>query len=160
MPDTRLVATHLNDHLALATAAVALARRASGAMAQRPWGPELTPLAAELEAERQAILALLRANGAGRDRLKELGGWAGEKVGRLKPNGRLKDRSPLSDVVELEALAMLVFALRGFWRGLAGAWEGDGRLAGLDVAARAEAANGRLDRLERARDRAATAALG
>jgi hypothetical protein len=159
MADTRLLSTHLNDHLALATVAVELAFRAAGAMADRPWGPTVTALPAELEAERQAVLAVMKACEVGRDRVKELAAWAGEKAGRLKTNGRLTSRSPLSDVVELEALAMLLLGLRGFWRGLAQAWEGDARLGSVDPAARAEAAGARLDRVEAARDRAAVSAL-
>jgi hypothetical protein len=159
MADTRVLSTHLNDHLALATAAVELASRAAGAMAARPWGPVVTALPAELEAERQAVLTVMSACHVGRDRVKELAAWAGEKAGRLKTNGRLTGRSPLSDVVELEALAMLVLALRGFWHGLAEAWDGDARLGTVDAGARAEAAGARLDRVEEARDRAAVSVL-
>ena len=38
------------------------------------------------------------------DTMKDLGGWALEKVGRLKLNGQLTGYSPLSRVVELEGL--------------------------------------------------------
>jgi hypothetical protein len=36
--------------------------------------------------------------------VKKAAGWVGEKAGRLKPNDHLVSRSPLSDVLELEAL--------------------------------------------------------
>ncbi len=41
-----------------------------------------------------------------RDHLKVLAGWVAEKLGRLKPNGQLLGYSPLSRLVELEALAL------------------------------------------------------
>ena len=43
-------------------------------------------------------------------RYKMLGGWALEKAARLKPNGRLLRRSPLSDLIELEGLLLGVQA--------------------------------------------------
>ena len=41
-----------------------------------------------------------------------------EKVGRLKPNGRLVGYTPLGRLLELEALAAGVAGKRGLWRAL------------------------------------------
>jgi hypothetical protein len=41
---------------------------------------------------------------------------AGEKVARLKPNERVTKRSPLSDVLELEALVLAVQGKALGWR--------------------------------------------
>lgn len=43
----------------------------------------------------------------------------GERVGRLKPNGRVLRRSPLSDLIEIEALIDAVSAKRAGWYALA-----------------------------------------
>ena len=52
------------------------------------------------------------------DPLKRLVVVAGEQLGRLKPNGFLAQRSPLTDVVELEALTMAVTGKLSLWETL------------------------------------------
>jgi hypothetical protein len=42
----------------------------------------------------------------------------GERIARLKANGRVTERSPLSDVVELEALCSGILAKEALWRSL------------------------------------------
>ena len=49
---------------------------------------------------------------------KVLGGWALEQAGRLKPNGHLLTRSPLSDLVELEGMRLGVEGKGCLWRAL------------------------------------------
>ena len=44
---------------------------------------------------------------------KEAVAWVGEKIGRLKLNGQIRGYSPLSRVLELEALAVGVAGKRG-----------------------------------------------
>jgi hypothetical protein len=51
-----------------------------------------------------------------------------EKVGRLKPNGRILSRSPLSDVLEVEALRLAVEGKAAGWLLLRRFAEQDGRL--------------------------------
>jgi hypothetical protein len=58
----------------------------------------------EAEEERTALERYLAAVGAKPDQLKNAGAWMAEKLARLKPNGELLRRSPLSDLVELETL--------------------------------------------------------
>ena len=43
---------------------------------------------------------------------------AGERLGRLKLNGRLRTRSPLSDVVELETLVVGIAGKEALWSSL------------------------------------------
>lgn len=50
--------------------------------------------------------------------LKELPARAAEKVGQLKPNQRLAERSPLSDLLELEALTLAVTGKELGWKSL------------------------------------------
>jgi hypothetical protein len=51
-------------------------------------------------------------------RLKVYAGWVTEKLGRLKPNGRITERSPLSMVIELEGLRMAVEGKAAGWQAL------------------------------------------
>jgi hypothetical protein len=130
---TRLLAIYLNDHLAGATGGLELARRACGANRGTAFEAPLEQLAAEIAADRRALLDVMRRLGVGRDRVKERAGWVAEKLGRLKLNGRLRGYSPLSRVVELEAISLGVEGKRALWRTLAHAGAGDARLDGVDL---------------------------
>ena len=157
--DRTLLPTFLGDHLALAVGAAELARRASGTPT-RTWldGP-LADLPQELAAERTAILRVHEILGVRRDRVKEGGAWVGEKVGRLKLNGRVRSPSPLSAVTELQGLAALCGALAGFWSGLDAAAGDEPRIAELDPATRAATLLSRRDALASRIGTAAGAAL-
>jgi hypothetical protein len=54
--------------------------------------------------------------------------WAGEKAARLKFNGRLLARSPLSDLEELELLRLGVEGKAAGWRTLRALADTDSRL--------------------------------
>ncbi len=113
-----LLAIYLNDHLAGATAGRELARRAAAGNRGTSYAPFLEELAEQIEEDRVSLLEIMGALGIGVDRLKVLGGWGAEKLGRLKLNGRLRGYSPLSRIVELEALALGVHGKRALWRSL------------------------------------------
>jgi hypothetical protein len=104
MVDEKLLRIFMQDHLAAATAGLELAKRARGANRDTAYGDRLAQVADEIAEDREALEEMLRDLGFGADRAKNVGAWAGEKVGRLKLNGQLRGYSPLSRVVELEAL--------------------------------------------------------
>jgi hypothetical protein len=147
-----LLAIYLNDHLAGSTAGLELARRARGANEGTELGAFLATLVAEIEEDRETLLEVMQAVGAGQDRVKVKAAWAAEKVGRLKLNGRLTGYSPLSRVVELEGLSLGVEGKRSLWRMLH-ALE-DPRLAGFDFPASIERAERQRDALEGRRQEA------
>ncbi|MGH3785902.1 MAG: hypothetical protein ACRDRG_04980 [Pseudonocardiaceae bacterium] len=113
-----LLGIYLNDHLAGATGGVALARRAAGAHQGSPTGAALRRLAAEIAEDRAALLDMMAALGLPVRHYKSYAAWAAEKVGRLKLNGQIRGRSPLSSVVELEALRLVVESTAAGWRTL------------------------------------------
>jgi len=114
-----LLATYLNDHLAAATAGRDLARRtASSNLGNERYGPATQRLAAEIDEDREALLAVMRALGVGEDRLKVAAAWTAEKIGRLKPNGRLLSYSPLSRLIELEGMTLGVRGKLAMWESL------------------------------------------
>jgi hypothetical protein len=141
-----LLAIYLNDHLAGSTVGVELARRARGSNADSELGAFLERLVAEIEEDRATLTAVMDAVGAGRDRLKVAGAWAGEKVGRLKLNGSLLGYSPLSRLVELEGLALGVTGKLALWRLLDAL--ADPRLAAFDFAALEARAKRQQEELE------------
>jgi hypothetical protein len=153
------LAIYLNDHLAGATAGTALARRTAGANADRPSGPALQQLAAEIEEDRRSLLDVMSRLDVKRDRIKVWAGSAAEKAGRLKLNGELLRYSPLSRVVELEGLGLGVVGKLAMWRALRQTLASDPRLDGIDLDALIARAEGQRDRLERLRLDAAAESL-
>jgi hypothetical protein len=113
-----LLAIYLQDHLAGATLGVELARRAASQNAAAPLGEVLETIKDEIEDDRASLNAIMSALEISPDRLKNAAAWTGEKAGRLKLNGRLTSYSPLSPVVELEALIAGVNGKRALWRAL------------------------------------------
>lgn len=77
----------------------------------------------------------------------------GERMGRLKPNGRVIRRSPLSDLIEIEALSDAINAKRAGWYALASA-----RLAPSQTSQVAELIDRADDQLARLRPLHATLA--
>lgn len=149
--DPRRMAIYLNDHLAGATVGVELARRASASNRGSELGRFLARLVREVEEDRSALERVMEQLGLPQDRLKVLVGWAGEKVGRLKPNGQLTGYSPLSRVVELEGLSLGVEGKLAAWRSLERAVGGDARLEGIDFGALVARATEQRRELERHR---------
>lgn len=155
-----LLAIYLNDHLAGATAGRELARRAAANNRSSPYGEFLAELAVEIEEDRQSLLEIMRTLDVGVDRLKQTAGWGAEKLGRLKLNGRLLGYSPLSRVVELEALSLGVRSKLAMWLTLKQLEPDDSRLRAAaldDLVLRAE---GQLTQLEIRRQRATAEAFG
>jgi hypothetical protein len=115
----RLLRTYLRDH---DSAALAGARRC-GAAAQGHRDPqsrvELAALHADVEQDRRSLASVMQRLEITPDPVKRLVTAAGEQLGRLKPNGFLAQRSPLTDVVELEALTMAVTGKQRLWETLA-----------------------------------------
>lgn len=116
--DHKLLSIYLNDHLAGATLGRELSRRIAGHNRAHPDGPTLQQLAQEIDEDRETLLAIMGALDVGTDRLKVVSGWAGEKLGRLKLNGRLLGFSPLSRLVELEGLLLGVRGKQKLWESL------------------------------------------
>ncbi len=104
--DRKLLGIYLQDHYAGATGGLALADRAAGANEDSEFGPFLRGLRDEIAQERERLREIMESLDIGADRVKIAGAWAAEKAGRLKLNGSLRGSSPLSRMVELEALTI------------------------------------------------------
>ena len=115
---SKYLAIYLQDHLAGSTGGLELARRARGSHEGTPAGEELARIATEIEEDRDRLVEIMNFCEVGEDRFKNLGGWAGEKIGRLKLNGEVTSRSPLSSVVELEGLYIGITGKLSLWRNL------------------------------------------
>lgn len=120
-----LLSIYLNDHLAGATAGVELAARA--ARANRGRTPDISAriraLTEEIRADRRSLRDIMATLGVKTARYKIFAAWLGEKVGRFKPNAGVLRRSPLSALIEVEALYLGVQGKVRGWRTLLAAAE-------------------------------------
>ncbi|WP_127130187.1 NAD-dependent epimerase/dehydratase family protein [Georgenia sp. SYP-B2076] len=117
--DAGLLGLYLSDHLTGATGGHNLIERMSGAYADTELGPELARLASEIGEARTALRAVIDALELPRRPYRQAAAWVAERVGRLKLNGRLTQRSPLSLVLELELMRSAVAGQLGLWQTLA-----------------------------------------
>lgn len=152
-PD-RLLEIYLADHLAASLAGVELARR----VARR--NVTLERVRAEIEEDRQALQRVAAVLGCSASRPKEALAWAGERLARLKLNGRLLRSSPLSRVLELEALSVGIAGKQALWETLQRITGTDGPLQAVDLADLLERARRQRAEVERAREAAVDAAFG
>ena len=157
-PDDRRdhLATYLNDHLAGASGGLELAERLAERYPEGQMGAFLERLAREIEDERAALKEAMERLDIPENSIKQALAWAGEKVGRLKPNDAFVSPSPLSRLIELEAMALGVEGKLSMWRSL----EIAGIDAGLDLPLLIEQAAAQREALEQYRREAAASVLG
>lgn len=154
-----LLAIYLGDHRAAAAAGVEIARRLREQNRGTEFGSGLADIHAQVLDDRDTLEAVADRLGASPARLKSTLGVLAERVGRLKPSGRLRRYSPLSRVLELEALLAGVRAKRHLWDALRFAGAGEALDPGqLDRLI--ERADSQLDTLQRLHREAALIAFG
>jgi hypothetical protein len=142
----RLLGIYLNDHFAGATAGTELARRAAASRGGTPAGVVLARLAREVTQDRAELIEMMTALGVTVRQYKAGLAWLSEKAARLKLNGRMAARSPLSLLEEVELMRLGVEGKTAGWRTLRKLAERDQRLD-----------TGQLDHLiERARSQSQT----
>jgi hypothetical protein len=157
--DRKLLGIYLNDHLAGSTIGLELARRARGSNKSSEYGDVLDRIAREIDEDRETLKALMVSLEIGHDRLKVGGAWIAEKLGRLKPNGRLLSYSPLSRLVELESLALGISGKLSLWEALREVAAEDARLDPEELGRLAERAERQRKEVWRLRQRAAREAF-
>ena len=155
-----LLGVYLNDHLVGATMGLELARRmaASAEPGSEP-ATVLNRLASEIAADRTALITIMTALGIKVRGYKMFAAWAGEKAGRLKFNGHLLTRSPLSNLEEAEILRLGVEGKAAGWRTLRAVAERDSRLDAGQLDELLARAAGQSDALESLRVRIAEQVL-
>jgi hypothetical protein len=123
-----LLAVYCNDHIASAAGGIELVTRMIGVHRGSRHEPALRQLLDELRQEKSDLTATTRALGLPVRQYKQVAVWVAEKASRLKLNGHLLSRSPLSDLVEFEFLASAVRGKRSGFETLRIAAEVDPRI--------------------------------
>ncbi len=132
MTQDRWLRIYVQDHAAAEAVKSALLRR----IAQSHGVPEVREavagLIAEAEADEVLLLCVMSDLGMDPSAAKE-GATLADRMSRLMPNGRRSRRSPLSDVVEIEALTLALTESALGWTTLAQLAGRDSRLDESDV---------------------------
>lgn len=115
--DRDLLRIYLADHQAGARGALNRLNQMQG-YTDLPIAPLMDTLHAEVREEFAWVNELVTRLGLSPGLVKQSGARAGELVGRLKLNGRWRSRSPLTPVVELEALSSAVIGKLRLWQTL------------------------------------------
>lgn len=118
MAEAKLLRIYLNDHLTTASAGAALARRSLRSNRGTELGRLLETVAADMADDLARLERVMREQSLRPSAVKRTLGTVGERVGRLKLNGRLTSYSPLSRLVELEGLGLLLGHNASMWRSL------------------------------------------
>ena len=123
-----LLAVYCNDHIASAAGGIELVSRMIGVHKDSQYTDGLRQLLDELRQEKSDLTAATKAHGLPVRQYKQVAVWFAEKASRLKLNGRVLSRSPLSDLVEFEFLASAVRGKRSGFETLRIAAEIDERI--------------------------------
>jgi hypothetical protein len=110
---------YLQNHEAAAHAGSDFFRRTATNQRTREYGAELSGLATQIKEDHYRLRSIMNRVGVRPNVPLGLALRVGERLGRLKPNGRLLRRAPLSDLIEIEGLLDAVSAKRAGWQALA-----------------------------------------
>ena len=157
-PKQDLLATYLRHHYAAARGGLNLCARAARTHTDPVARRELSSLVADVQEDRTALLTNLEALGVDRHPVAELVLAWGESLGRLRSAG-LFHRSPLTDLIELEALSGVIHANVQGWLALRQRAESDSRLNPYQIDHLVRRGREQENRVEELRREAVDAAL-
>jgi nucleoside-diphosphate-sugar epimerase len=116
--DGHLLGLYLSDHFTGSTAGLERIERMVEAYRDTPFHGELAEIAEQIRAERELIRSVLDALGVPRRPYRQAAAWVAERVGRLKLDGRLLARSPMTAVLEAELMRSAILGKIGGWQTL------------------------------------------
>lgn len=143
---SEMLHTYMRDHHAGAAAGVDLFRRVADAHEDGHIRDVVSRLGDQTEEDKAELERLMELVGTSPSLLKDLPARAAETVAKLKPNQRVAERSPLSDLLELEALTLAVTGKELGWKALLDI--GDPRLPRTTLERLAERAREQGEQLE------------
>lgn len=117
--DHGLLNLYLSDHLTGASAGAARISRMAADFVDTPVFATLSSIDEEIHAERSFLQQLIHDLGMRELRHRQAVAVLGERIGRLKSNGRVFSRSPMTLMLEVELLRSAVIGKRGGWQTLA-----------------------------------------
>lgn len=126
--DDEVLHGYLQHHWVGSTAGVALFERVARTHGVVEVATAVGQLADEVAEERETLRRIMHDVGTAPSTLGTVAAKVGAELGRLKPNGRILTRAPLTDLVEIEALRIAVWGKRSGWEALRSVADADPRL--------------------------------
>jgi hypothetical protein len=157
--ELHLLHIYLRDHEAAAVGGLQLFRRCSSANRGTAYAADLQILTDAVRDDRDALRRICRSFGVKYSNVGRAVAYAGATLGRVKTNGRVFKYSPLSRVLELEALSSGVMSKLRLWESLAVLSAVEARLDEAELSRLASDANDQLEGLRRLHDMAAREAF-
>lgn len=116
--DGQLLGLYLSDHLTGSTAGLSRIQRMAEAYADTPVSADIARVSAEIERERDLLRGLIGDLGTRQRPHRQAVAWLAEHAGRLKLNGRIIRRSPMTMVLETELMRAAILGKLGGWQTL------------------------------------------
>ena len=116
--DEKLLGLYLSDHLTGATAGASRIGRMAEAFSDTPVAKELAELSADIRQERDMLRGLIHDLDVHQRPHRQAAAWLVERAGRLKLNGRIVKRSPMTMVLEAELMRAATLGKLGGWQTL------------------------------------------
>ena len=113
-----LLSLYLSDHLTGATAGVNRIERMAEDYVDTPMFAELSAVADEIRSDRELLRNVIEDLDLDRKPYRQAVAWVGERVGRLKLNGRVLEHSPMTMLLEAELMRSAVSGKLGGWETL------------------------------------------
>lgn len=154
-----MLATYLDDHRAGAAAGRSLSRRMARENSDTGWAERLTGLAEDIEVDDRTLGELRRVLGVRGGMAKRVLARIAAGAGRLKLNRRILGYSPLSRVLEAEAMMAGVIAKKCLWAAMRSRGDLDDQTAQFDFASLETRAQDQIDLLAEFHEAAAKAAF-
>lgn len=111
----RPINVYLNDHLAGATFGADLARQLEARTEGTDFQPEMTRLAAEIEADLDTLTDLIKRMDSTPSPSKQATAWVAEKASRVKLTGLSSGDGQLGTFLSIEALSLGVEGKASLW---------------------------------------------
>jgi hypothetical protein len=111
----RPIDVYLNDHLAGATFGANLARQLEARTDETAFQPEMSRLAAEIEADLETLTDLMERLRVTRNSGKRVAAWVAEKASRLKLTGVTSGNDEIGMLLSIEALSLGVEGKAALW---------------------------------------------
>ena len=154
--DRKLFGVYLNDHLTGSVVGTRLARRIAKHNEGNHYGSEASRLADEIQQDKDTLESLMDRLDVRQKKFRLVLAAITETAGRLKPNGKFVGYSPLSRVIELEALTIGITGKLELWQSLKATGE---RVDGFDADELIGRAENQRDRVKDLRLQAAREAF-
>lgn len=124
---------YLNDHFAGATFGADLARQLEAQAEGTDLQPEMTRLAAEIEADLDTLNDLMKRMGCTRNPSKQVAAWVAEKASRVKLTGLTSPSDELGTFLSIEALSLGIEGKAALWATLRELRDHDPELQSTDL---------------------------